>query len=221
MILSVVFRLLTGDDRHADTVNLRCHFVVICFAVFNMLREEVSDVISDSVAILFKGEVAGVEQVEFKMFQIPLVRVCACGREDLVICAPDDQRTRLVFAKIGLPTGVERGIAAVVVEQLKLNLRIAWPIQQPLGDVPIVGADRLLIANAVGVLPLRRAQGHDKAQRVFIRHIGLLVSGLNVLPKRVVEALVDGRAIFPICLDRFPEIVVDPFGVSVAVLDDE
>ncbi len=93
---------------------------------------------------------------------------------------------------VGLPFGIQRRVRAIAIEQLKLNRLISWPIQQSLGDVPVVGADHLLVANPVRVLPLRRAQGDEEAERVLIRHVRLLVSGLDVLPECVVEAFVNG-----------------------------
>jgi len=74
--------------------------------------------LSDDLPVFFKSKMAGVEQMELQMLQITLVRMCARRWKYLIFRTPDDQRPRLVFTKIGLPTGIERRIAAIVIEYL-------------------------------------------------------------------------------------------------------
>ncbi len=87
--------------------------------------------------------------------------------------------------------------------------------------MPVVGTYHLLVAHTVGVLPFRRAHRDEETKRILIGHLRLLVRGLDVLPKIVVEPLVDGIAITPILLDGFPEVVVNAFHVGVTVLDNQ
>ena len=68
---------------------------------------------------------SGIQQVEFQIFEIALIRVGAIGRENIVILAPNDKRWRLVLAKICLPLGVVRHVALVVIKQGQLDGRIA------------------------------------------------------------------------------------------------
>ena len=98
---------------------------------------------------------------------------------------------------------------------------VSWSVQESLSDVPIVGAHDLLVANAVGVLPLSCAQGNKEAKGLVVGHVGLLVGGFDVFPEIVVEAMIDGTSVLPIRLDRSPEVVIDSFVVGIAVLDDE
>src|SRR5688500_1667062 len=94
----------------------------------------------DRVAFLLEGELAGVEEVELDVLEVPPIRVGALGGEDLVVLAPDDERRRLMAAEVGLPPWVERRVRTVAVEELQLDLLVAGPIQQVLVDEPVVGA---------------------------------------------------------------------------------
>ena len=104
---------------------------------------------------------AGVEQVVLDVLEVTPVRVGPGGREDGVVLAPDDEGRRLVLAEVVVPLGVLRRVAAVAVEQGQLDLRVAGPVQERLVDGPGVRADRLDVADAVGVLPPRRLQGQE------------------------------------------------------------
>ena len=48
-----------------------------------------------------------------------------------------------MLAQTGLPTGIEDKMAFTRMKQLKMNLGTSWLFQQPQGDVPVVGTDRL------------------------------------------------------------------------------
>ena len=87
-----------------------------------MFGEEVSHQQRDFVAIRFEGEVACVEQMELPILQVPLVRCCSVGRENLVILAPDDQHGRSMRAEIFLPLRILRRIIAVTEKEVELNL---------------------------------------------------------------------------------------------------
>src|SRR5574341_2064207 len=145
----------------------------------------------------------------------------ARGWKNLIFRAPNDQRWRLILAKVSLPLWIERRIAAVVVKHLKLDLLIPRPIEKPLIDVPIIGADSRLVASAVGVLPLRRADGKQKAEGLFVGHGRLLICSLDVFPPGIIQPDIVGAAVLPVGLNWLPEIVVDPLFVCIAVLDDE
>ncbi len=53
----------------------------------------------DRRAILFQGEMPGVQKVEVEVHEVPLVGIRPVGREDVVVLAPDDQRRRLVLTE--------------------------------------------------------------------------------------------------------------------------
>ena len=164
-----------------------------------LLAKEVSDQRGDHRSVFFQGEVARIEQMELQVLEVTLVGIRSRSREDRIVLAPDDQRGRLVLAEILLPLGIQRRIAAVAVEQGQLNLLIAGTVQERLHMTPSVRADRFDVANTVGVLPLGRIERQQRSQLV---------------------ALFLG-AVLPVRLDRFPEVVVDPFVVGVAVLHDQ
>ena len=86
--------------------------------------QEPSYGIGDHLAILLQRKMPGIEQMELKILQVPLVGVRSFCGEDVVILAPDDQGRWLVFAKVGLPCRIVRYIALVVVEKSKLDFRI-------------------------------------------------------------------------------------------------
>ncbi len=153
------------------------------------------------MAIFFQGEVACVEQVKLKVLEVPLVRLSAFGWKNGILGSPHDQRRWLMLAEVFLPLRVQGWVRSVAMEQLQLNFLIALTIQQRLHVTPSVRADRFDIANAVGVLPLRRIERDNESQRVFVRQIRVVVSSFDVFPKRVIEALIHGTAIFPRCVE--------------------
>ena len=73
-----------------------------------VLLRESSHQAGDLVTVFFQREVAGIEQVELNILQVPLVGMRSLGRENLVVLAPDDQRRWLMFAEVSLPRRVKR-----------------------------------------------------------------------------------------------------------------
>ena len=65
----------------------------------NVPAKEIANVFRNHIAVFFKCKVASVEQVEFKILQISLVRMGSIGREDVIVPAPDDQRRRLSLVR--------------------------------------------------------------------------------------------------------------------------
>ena len=163
-----------------------------------VVGEEAAHVLGDGGAVVFEGEVAGVEEVKLGVGQVAQVGVGAFGGENGIVFAPDDEGGGLVLAEVLLPGGVEGGIASVVVEQGELDGLVAGAIEQALVDVPVVGADGFGVAHAVGVLPPGGFEGEQAAEGV-----GVFVG-----------------AVGPVGLDGKPELA-KAFGVGVAVLDDE
>ena len=81
-------------------------------------------------------------------------------REDLVILAPHDQGRRLALAKERLKFGIQRYVAALVVEKVELDVSVARPIEQGLILHPVIWTDAGHVADAIGVLKLRRFRRH-------------------------------------------------------------
>lgn len=112
---------------------------------------------------------ARVQHVKLKVFQIALVWMRPLFREDVVPFAPDDQRRRLVFAKVFLPLWIERRVRAVAVKQLELDLLVPRTVEQELVVNPVIGRNGLWISDPVGVLPL----GCLKRQEIVSEDIGI------------------------------------------------
>src|SRR3954465_14013838 len=79
-------------------------------ATCELALEEIADQGHHLVRFVLQREVPGVEKVEFDFRQVALVGMRPVGREDLVVPAPDDQRRRLMFAKVSLDDGIERQV---------------------------------------------------------------------------------------------------------------
>jgi hypothetical protein len=59
-------------------------------------------------------------------------------------------------------------LAIISVPQYSLkNLGVPWPVEQRLVDVPVVGADRLLVPDAACVLPDGGCAVEEDAQRLL------------------------------------------------------
>lgn len=97
-----------------------------------MLAQEIPDEIGDDLAVFFQGKVPWIEQVQVDRLQVAFVRMRALRRRDRVVLSPDDQRWRLVLAKVGLPLRVKGRIGPVVIEQLQLDIFVAQPVQEVL-----------------------------------------------------------------------------------------
>lgn len=72
--------------------------------------EERAHELGDCRTFFLKGEMAGVEEVEFHVLQVSGVGMRALGRKDRVVAAPDDQRRPLVAAEVGLPFRIPRRV---------------------------------------------------------------------------------------------------------------
>ena len=125
-----------------------------------------------------------VSSMEFGVRQILQVRMRAIGREDLVVCAPNDQRRRLPFAEERLELWIERNIATIIVEQVELYFLVAGTIKQSLIVAPIVWIDPGHVLHTVRVLEFGGGRCHKERQRltISIRPIGPV--GLDRIPKR-------------------------------------
>ena len=99
--------------------------------------------------------------MKFKILKIPLIRICPIGRENNVVLAPNDQRRRLVFSKVLLPSRIERNICLIVVKQLELDRRIFFTGQMIEITDPVVRTDYARISNAMCKLPFDALSGYE------------------------------------------------------------
>src|SRR5450631_534264 len=88
----------------------------------DLAPEEVPDQRHHFVKSVFKGKVAGVDEVKLDFGQIALVGIRAVGGKDEVVLAPDDQCRRFVLAEISLDRRIERQVGPVVVEHIHLDI---------------------------------------------------------------------------------------------------
>src|ERR1700735_877020 len=125
--------------------------------------EEVVDHRRHDIELVLQREMARIEKMKIGVRQIPEIRSGAISGEYLVILTPYDQRRRFTLVKEGLELGIKRNVAAVIVEQIQLNVLVAGPVQQHLVVQPVVRVDARQIADTIGVLELRRGGKHKKA----------------------------------------------------------
>src|ERR1700742_2215125 len=111
--------------------------------------QEAADERLHDVELVLKGEMAGVEKVQFGLRQVAQVRCRARSREYLVVLAPDDQRWRVAFAEEGLELRIERDVGPVCVEEVQLNVLITRTGEQRLVVAPIVRVDPSHVAHPV------------------------------------------------------------------------
>ena len=95
---------------------------------------------------------AGVQDVYLGVWHILAVCLGLLDLERGVIAAPHDLQGWLAFAEPVLPGGIARDVGAVVVEQVGLNVLLAWPAEE-----------RELVGPQVRVVVLRVRAGPDVA----------------------------------------------------------
>lgn len=92
-----------------------------------MARHEIEEKASNFVVLLVQGEVASVEQMNFRIGQVGAESRRTRRDEGRIVSTPDDQRRRLVVAQPPLPGGVGRHVRTVVVQQARLDLALIRP----------------------------------------------------------------------------------------------
>src|SRR5262245_5189862 len=166
----------------------------------NLPVEKVVDQRADPVEVLFQCEMAGVEQVKFDVFQVPLRKTCALDREDPIVLAPDNERRRLMRSKITLPGGVGLKVRLGIVQNGELDFLVAWAVLIGLIEDPVIWTDELRAAGTVNIVPLCTL---DREQPI---------------PQRF---LVGDRTVLPIRKQRLGEVLVYPFEIRFAVLNHQ
>src|SRR5215467_167990 len=75
-------------------------------------------------------EVAGVEDRDPRVRHVLAIPFRLAEIERGIMLAPEDQQLGLRLLEPGLPLGIRRDVRAVVVEEIGLNLRLAWRVQK-------------------------------------------------------------------------------------------
>src|SRR6267143_516290 len=79
--------------------------------------------------VRFQCEVTGVVEMHLSVRVVALERFSARGQKERIVLAPDRQQGRLLRAEIFLEPGIERNIAGIVQEEVKLDFVVAGPCQ--------------------------------------------------------------------------------------------
>src|SRR5262245_34073706 len=90
-------------------------------SVHSTMIKESPDRRRDLVAVCLECKVAGVEEAYISVWNVTFKRLGARRQEERVVLAPRCQKWRPMFAKIGLEFGIQREVALVVAEQVKLH----------------------------------------------------------------------------------------------------
>ena len=117
--------------------------------------------------MIFQREVSGVEHVQLSVFDVALKGPSTLLREDGIIGSPNQQRWRLVIAKVLVPVWILIDVRPIVVEEVELNPMILWPAEKEQVGTPIVRTDLLRVACALTVDPLHSVRGEEICQRRF------------------------------------------------------
>ena len=112
---------------------------------------------------------AGVEVMHFGVRIVALERLGARRQKERIVLAPHREQRRLALGKISLELGIEGDVAGIVEEEVELDLVVARAGKQR--AVERVGLRRNLsrIGDPVGVLPLRRLGGEERAELLAVR----------------------------------------------------
>lgn len=77
--------------------------------------------ICNKSSVFFQSGEAGIQKVKLKVLEVAFKRMSHFDWEDLVVFSPDNERWRLMLAKIDLPFHVMRHIVLVIVEERLLD----------------------------------------------------------------------------------------------------
>src|SRR4029077_18993684 len=89
--------------------------------------KEVADRSGDLGGMRLQREMAGIEEADDRVRDIPFERLGARRQEERIVLAPYRQERRLTGAKIPLEGRIQRDVALVVAEQVELHLVRAGP----------------------------------------------------------------------------------------------
>jgi hypothetical protein len=138
--------------------------------------------------VLFEGEVPAVEQHDLGILQIPAVGLGARHEEKGVILSPDDERARLMLAKVSVPGLVSGDIGLVVDEEGELGLGDARAIEQGLIERPRVGVEDGRIPRPRGVLHPGRLRAEEAPRGAERRLVLLLPQRQEEIRHRLADA---------------------------------
>src|SRR5690606_18426346 len=84
----------------------------------------------DRTGSLLRRKMPSLDEVQFRIRQVPEVGLGACRDESRIASAPNDQRRILAFAKKRLPRRIKINIVLVVLKELHHNFAIFVRVQE-------------------------------------------------------------------------------------------
>src|SRR5207244_5605065 len=145
---------------------------------YSALTEKFAHPLCDESAEVFQREVSGINQVQFRVGKIPLIRFRAFHREKGIVLTPENQHPRLSFAEVLMPTVIESDIRLIVVKKIELNCRVARTIKEELVQGVGIRTDSRRVFHPMCVLKY----GGVSCQE---RDYGLLGLGIAIRPERL------------------------------------
>src|SRR5262249_10046731 len=88
------------------------------------LNEEFAHPLCDETAEVFKREMAGINQVQFRVRDISLIGLRPFDGEERIVLSPENQHSRLSTPKVLMPAIIESDIRSIVIKQLELNCSV-------------------------------------------------------------------------------------------------
>src|SRR4051794_5288373 len=116
------------------------------------LAEKLPDALRDELARILKGKVAGIDEVQFSLRDIPLVGFRSFHREEWIVRSPDNEHARLFSAEVLVPIVVKRNVRLIVVKKVELNGVVAGAVEKELVERISIGADPSRVFDAMRVL---------------------------------------------------------------------
>src|ERR1700733_1236341 len=104
----------------------------------------------------------GIEDMDFGFRHIAAISLRFRKLERQIVFAPEDEKSRLLLTHPCLPFGVDIHIRAIVVEEIALNVRLAWLIQKG----KFIGPEIWVITFYVGIVPDMARPGRRQRQEI-------------------------------------------------------
>src|SRR5215472_13536874 len=142
------------------------------------LTEKFAYTLSDETAEVFQGEVAGINQVQFSIVDIPSVCLSSVNGEERIVLSPENQHFWLPAAEVFMPAVIQRDVRLIVVKQIELNGGVPRTVQEELVDSVGIRADSVRVSNTVCVLE----DGHFFGQEIAHWLLGF---GIAIGPERL------------------------------------
>src|SRR6478672_2857074 len=98
-----------------------------------MPTEKFQHQLANFLCVSLEGEVAGVKQMRFSLWQVALVGLCSSWNEKGIVLAPCRQQGWLPLSKVCLEGWIEGDVASVVEDEIQLDF--IGPRPRQVGDV--------------------------------------------------------------------------------------